>query len=55
MPLISRTKLEVDKEAIAEKEIKPGHAHGLPFPLVAVLFLKSGDRLVTANMLQLHI
>jgi len=47
--------LEVGKEAKAEKEIKPGHAYGLPFARVAALFPESVDRIVTVNMLQLCI
>lgn len=47
--------LEVGKKVKAEKKIKPGHAHGLPFAHVAALFAVSADRLVTVNMLQLHI
>lgn len=55
MALISRMNLEVGKGVKAEKEIKPGHAHGLPFAHVAALFPESADRLVTADALQLHI
>ena len=45
--------LEVGKEVKAEKERKPGHAHGLPFAHVTASFPESADRLVTVNMLQL--
>lgn len=37
MPLISSMNLEVGKEVEAEKELKPGHAHGLPFAPDAAL------------------
>lgn len=49
--MVPRINLEVCKEVKVEKEVKPGHAHSLPFAYAAALFPESANTLVIVNML----
>lgn len=49
--MVPRMNLEMCKEAKVEKEVKPGHAHGLPCAQAAAFFPRLANRSVIVNML----